>query len=149
MNRIINQKVPLAIEAIKTYLAEGDRKLDVDKEYKGYISSLGASIVQAGLLPTLSFYTDMSAVRDQLTPGQRRNQLLKAIYHVIERENISVQPDLLHYCIHKIDLTSRPDDPQYSFGDFIYNSQNEKNLTRKILLASLAIKLALRAFNNQ
>ncbi len=34
---------------------------EVPKEFKGYISSFGASIIQAGLLPTLAFYSDKSA----------------------------------------------------------------------------------------
>jgi len=58
MNEKINNLIPKAIQAIKN---SGIEKASVvKKEYKGYISSMGASIIQAGLLATLAFYQNDS-----------------------------------------------------------------------------------------
>jgi CRISPR-associated protein Cmr5 len=75
-----NELIPKAIKAISTTHIADDHG-NVQKEYKGYIASIGASIVQAGLLPTLAFYQNdsgkkahssnvLQAIRILIAPSQ-------------------------------------------------------------------------------
>ena len=134
----LKEQIPLAIEAIKTLLADGNK---VDKEYNGYVSSLGASILQSGLLPTLSFFSDNT---------KKTNKLLKAILYVLDRSAVQ-RTTLLNYTIKQIDKReeTKPDDPSYSFTRFSHNTSNEKRITKQIMEASVAIKLALRTFKQE
>jgi len=142
MNKEVNDLIPKAIEAIRKNLAEGS---EVEKEYNGYVASLGASIIQSGLLPTLSFYTDVSDVHGKLTPGQRKNKLLKAIFSLIDQDK-SESMTLLDYAIMQIDPNFKVDDASYPFSQYKPDKNKERIITRNIVNASLAIKLALRAF---
>ena len=56
-NQII-RLLPLAEEAIKAehgFVKQKDGIDTISKEYKGYVSSFGAAVIQSGLLPALYF----------------------------------------------------------------------------------------------
>jgi CRISPR-associated protein Cmr5 len=53
MNRI-EKMLPAAIDSVTGFIAVNGT---VDKAFKGYISSFGASTTTAGLLPTLMFFS--------------------------------------------------------------------------------------------
>jgi len=120
MNQKVNELIPTAIEAIKKYLVSPEGSLKVASEYKGYIASLGPSIIQSGLLPALAFYSK-SSDRTQAD----RTLVIKAITEIIglDAENDS----LLAIAIGK--------------------DQTEQNeLEDKVMNAIIALKLALRTF---
>ncbi|MBB4080313.1 CRISPR/Cas system CMR-associated protein Cmr5 small subunit [Lewinella aquimaris] len=52
----INKLLPQAYAAVKAELSP--RGEPIQKEYQGYISSFGASVMQMGLLPTLAVFAD-------------------------------------------------------------------------------------------
>jgi len=56
----VDNYLPKAFEAIKKVEIEGKRFCSdgsiIPKEYKGYVSSLGANIIQAGVKAAITFY---------------------------------------------------------------------------------------------
>jgi len=77
MNKKVNELIPKALTAIeKSGMVDAGK---VDKEYKGYISSMGASIIQSGLLPTLAFYSNEFS-----DSGKKKLKLITALHILIE-----------------------------------------------------------------
>jgi len=81
MKRKIEKFIPPAISAIKKHIEENEV---VNKEYKGYIASLGTSIIQAGLLPALSFYTDVKTSPDH----PNKNYILNCILEILRESKL-------------------------------------------------------------
>ena len=133
MNEKINNLIPKAMLAIEHYLVDNSV---VEKEYKGYISSMGASIIQAGLLATLAFYQNDS--------GKKANSsnLLKAILLLIKPDD-STETNLIKYIIDhsKKDNTTGQ---HVSVGDL--DPDKLYILEEEVSDALIALKLALRTF---
>ena len=81
MKRRIEKFIPSVISAIKKHIEENEV---VNKEYKGYIASLGTSINQAGLLPALSFYTDVKTGIEH----PNKNYVLDCILDVLRESQL-------------------------------------------------------------
>ncbi|MBP9076709.1 MAG: hypothetical protein KBG02_07590 [Haliscomenobacter sp.] len=128
MNKEIEVKIKPALDAAMSMLDPvGARK--IYEEYDGYAASLGAAIVTSGLLPALSFYTDVAKpdVNKNNQPLPRRYKILQAISAVLGLGNGKTA--LLD---HVLSL-----------------DQAEENAIKKeILSASIALKLALRSFEH-
>jgi CRISPR/Cas system CMR-associated protein Cmr5 small subunit len=75
MNRI-EKMIPDAIESVAICIASHG---NVDKAFSGYISSLGASITTAGLLPTLIFFSDKGGSQAD------RPAVIKAIEYILTK----------------------------------------------------------------
>lgn len=82
--RNIEKLIPKAIEVARVVLAEEGTV--IQKEYNSYISSLGASISQAGLISTIAYFkkTDSNSKADRI-------KLLKAIEKLIDKGEIEKQ----------------------------------------------------------
>lgn len=115
-----------ALEAVEKHLSKDGKS--VEKEYDGYAASFGASLRTSGLLPTLAFYSDYHKEKNK----PRRNHLLKALFHVVKLKNEeaakSGEDKLLEAAV---------------------RSQKPKELERDLLDASIAVKLALRNFEQK
>ncbi len=137
MNRKVNELIPKAIEAIsKTGIANGSGV--VEKEYKGYISSMGASILQSGLIATLAFYS-----KNTEGSGAKRTKLLDAIFILIENnENNRKNETLLKYILKKTKAANSGDTVKVSE----LNHTKLKNFEQKISTSLVALKLALRTY---
>lgn len=132
---IINQqKVEKAVKVLENLQAVYNGVFP--KEMKGDISSFGASIIQAGLLPSVLFFSEGNHREKPKKDGDedtkvRRAKLMKVVFDMLE------VPD--------------PDISKYS-GDrplLDYVRQNLSNSTTaldNITEAALAVKVALRAF---
>ena len=109
----IEKYIPKAIEVLDKAFTDGK----IPSAYNGYISSFGASVLQSGLLPTLSLFesTNSSA-----------------------KEN----KEYLTYIIFQI-LTNREDD--MSLLRFVL-SNNQELLKPQIMDIAIAIKLSIRTF---
>ena len=133
MNNKINNLIPKAITAIDKHLNKDGK---IPKEYKGYISSMGASIIQTGLLPTLAFYQN-----DERKKAQS-SYLLKAIFNVLV-PNLQNDQRLIDYAINEI---------KNGNGTTVQNSDNDINTDKLQILSDeisdilVALKLALRTF---
>ena len=112
----IENMIPLAIDAISKIIAKDNK---VSKEYKGYISSFGASVIQPGLIPTIAFYENENPDTIIIITLDQ-NQL----YVITDGENINGK--LL---------------------DYVLTKKEERRVTKqKINDAAIAIKLAIRTF---
>jgi len=126
MNKNINDLIPKALAAIKKSKIANDAN-EVEKEYKGYIASMGASIIQSGLLATLAFYSN-----EQSGSADKRLKLINAVNLVIWTNS-------------KDNLLS----------NVIANSDNGANkleldkFEKQISNALIALKLSLRTFKQK
>jgi CRISPR-associated protein Cmr5 len=123
MNKKVNELIPRALEAIKESQMANDAN-EVDKEYKGYIASMGASIIQSGLIATLAFYSN-----EQSQAKDKRSKLLTAIMKLI---NPGSTQRLLDYVL----LNTNKGE----------NKTEVDKFEKKISDALVALKLALRTF---
>ena len=94
------------------------------KEFKGYISSFGAAVIQSGLLPAVIFYEDNG------NSDEERSLLIRAIVVILNDE--------MGYNI------------QSAFSEFIrINDRNKQKLTEDVSKAAVSLKLALRIFEKR
>ncbi|GAA0182523.1 type III-B CRISPR module-associated protein Cmr5 [Clostridium sediminicola] len=122
--------IPKALQAVTDFIADNDMK--VKTEYKGYISSFGASIIQSGLYTAIAFYESTTSEVEK----ERRN-LLKAIRCVVDEDYDKSDKELLmNYCM--------LNDIQFSQDNVSGKSKTE--LKEEIIDAAIAIKLAIRTF---
>lgn len=103
---------------------------EYDKVFKGYISSFGASIAQAGLIPTIIFYESES---DQ---AKDRPKVVKALMQLLDQE---YQVMSLAQCL----LRKRDNKGKEDY------EKEEKQLLKKMTVAIVAIKLALRLYKEK
>ncbi len=101
-----------------------------DKVYKGYVSSFGASIAQAGLIPTIIFY---EAASDQ---AKDRPKVVKALVQLLD-EKYRVDSLAKHLLSQRAEMGKE---------DF---EREEKLLLKKVTEAMVAIKLALRLYKEK
>lgn len=126
----IEHLIPIAIRAIeKNNIPVGEKK-EVPNEYKGYIDTFGAVIVQNGLLPAVVFYENSGS--DDIK--EKRRKLLRAILEVIKPGNTLAAPV--------------PDGMTTLYQYIIQGMQHKelKTLRREVVEAAIAVKLALRTF---
>lgn len=133
IEKYFTQSLLDAIENKLVIKKEADKnKGKVPKEYKGYISSLGASIQQSGLIPTLAFYHDYEDKKEERTSGseQDRRPILDILLLLLKEKNIvpSNTENLFQYAVALDDVAK------------------ERRLKKHLLDACVALKLALRTF---
>ena len=134
MNEKINNLIPRAMDVIESSGIAHDGV--VKKEYKGYISSMGASIIQAGLLATLAFYQNDSGKK------AKSSFLLKAILSLIKPNN-STGTNLIKYVINE----SIKDNVTNNYVSVVdLDSDKLYVLEQEVSDALVALKLALRTF---
>ena len=135
MNDNINKLIPEAIKAIKkSKMAENNV---VPKEFKGYISSMGASILQTGLLATISFYANDSG------KNADSSYLLDAIHRLINPTYKTDNFKLITYVINRSKKTEINDTNigvEHLDFDKLYLVEEE------ITDVLIALKLALRTY---
>lgn len=129
--------IPLAITAIENHFKdpreEGKLK-PIPSEFQGYISSMGASVMQMGLLPTLAVFADQDS-----GAKEKRSELLEMLAAILsqyegysEKSKFSgnAQKDLFK-------ITAK------------MNAIEQENLKSHLLDAAVALKLSLRTFKLQ
>ncbi|MCX6578825.1 MAG: hypothetical protein NT166_01415 [Candidatus Aminicenantes bacterium] len=138
----IDKLIPTAINAITDNHIPV--KNCVPNEYKGYIDTFGAGIVQNGLIPAIIFYETAegkpgeSNTADKEKKGiyENRNKLMKAILQVIRENKKEVYPPAVD-----------------TLFEYVMAKKNakmeEKQIRQKVVDAAIAVKLALRTFAMQ
>lgn len=124
----LQSKIPIAIEAAKS-LRENEK---IPSEMNGYISSFGASMISAGILPTLIFFSQKggsSAGREKIIPAIE--EILN--YKLDETNKIKL--------LEKVQSLFNP----VSNTNGINYSEIDK-LTAQLNDACLLLKLAIRTF---
>lgn len=97
----------------------------IPKEFKSYISSFGASVIQSGLIPTLAFYSNSEGASED------RGLILEAIYKILNIKSES--ENLLKYVVEK-------------YEDYKDYKDDKELLIEKIMDAATALKLAIRTY---
>ena len=115
----IEKLIPDAIEIAREKLSKG--KTTMPKGYKSAISSFGASILQAGILPTVAFYSEKGESEIN------RPFLLDAIFTLIKKQT--------QQTINEGKLI-----------EYVVKNKNDKRIKQKILDSAIALKLAIRTF---
>lgn len=101
----------------------------VESEFSGYISSLGASIVSAGLLPTMIFFSNKGGSKAD------RPLVIKAIEQILQKNNfLTINEKLLK----KVETLVRNN-----------NNAELAILNDLIADAAVALKLAIRTFSEK
>lgn len=115
--------IPIALQIIKNEGIANENN-EVPDVYNGYISSFGASIIQSGLLTTVTFFD-----RENNNTKEDRRKIVNVIFSIIKTEEkykSEKETSLLKYLIeHKAHFDDIEDD---------------------IICAAIATKLALRTF---
>lgn len=124
INSLLIEKANSAIKSVGI-IKDGQ----YDNVFKGYISSFGASIAQAGLIPTIIFYEADSDAKERRKVVDALILLLDEEYHVE-----SLAKEL---------IAKRETMEGKTF------KEEEKRLLKKVSEAMVAIKLALRLYKEK
>ena len=127
MKTRIEKYIPIAITIIRQGIGMNNM---VAEEYDGYAASLGPAIIASGLLPAVSFYSDVHKAGSEDKP--HRYEILVIIAEILRtQENIDVNTEkngLLVFLLNK--------------------TQAERESLKPLIMdAVVAIKLSLRNFN--
>ena len=131
MSRRIEKYFPDILKMTKKEFEEDINKKGIPSEYKGYISTFGAMVIQNGLIPALAYFEKTDA-------NEKGNR--KKIANIV-KEFLTVKGDI------------RIDDKkklcQY-LADEVQTKRMSKDKLReienKVIDVSIALKLALRTF---
>ncbi len=128
----IEKYLPLAIRAIEEVFEDEIKSGGIPNEYKGYIASFGASLIQSGLKPTLAlFEKDKEDYLKSKNKLDEKNESFryKIILAILKTKNIFQSHDsLLRYVIEE------------------EKNKDEKILKKDIKEVAIAIHLAIRTF---
>ncbi|MGD9971036.1 MAG: type III-B CRISPR module-associated protein Cmr5 [Sulfuricurvum sp.] len=112
----INALIPEAIKIAGEKLS--DNGVSIAKQYNGYISAFGASVMQAGLLPTIAFYSNESSSSEK-----NRIVLLEAIAALLNDTK-----------------------PGERLLDYVLRKQADSRTKHNVINAAIALKLAIRTY---
>jgi CRISPR-associated protein Cmr5 len=115
MNRV-EELIPQVMKVLKKEFKDGE----VDKEYNGYISSFGASVLMSGLKASVAMFES-----EKSQTKADRKKLMNIILKVLD-ENAKDEDKLLDYILR--------------------NQDKEDFLKSKILNIATALKLCIRTF---
>lgn len=132
----VEKYIELAIKEVENTISEKDKNNKstgiVLSVYNGYISSMGASIIQSGLLPTLAVFEDLNASnksddsKKSKSEGDKK-RITNAIFNIIKQEEKDITGEnLLEYVLNNKDKMD-------------YNKE-------RIINIGIALKLAIRTF---
>jgi len=120
----IQKYIPGAVEVAKKYLAKDGK---IPDKMNGYISSFGASVISAGLLPTLVFFS-------QKGESEGRNKIVLALEALLKKEGmLDENENLLNKVLDLVKSNNT-------------NNEELKKLTDDINRLIVALKLAIRIF---
>lgn len=144
--QVIEALIPPALALIEEHLVvqpeqEGELSY-IPKVYKGYISSMGASLNQSGLLPTLAIFS----ARDSEDEGERWKLMI--ILTKLLKDKWTNRYEALAT---QTNRQGQPFPDEQRLLQFAAAKREDRTLLRAIrndlVQASIAVKLALRTFN--
>lgn len=121
----IEKILPTAIEAVKKFVIP-ENQTEVPKEFNGYISSFGASVISSGLLPTIVFFSQAGKSK-----GDRRS-VISALEYIVSKEF----PEII----------SSNEKIITKVTEMVKAEQSMNRLQEKLNEAAIALKLAIRIF---
>ena len=123
MKKRVEKYIPSAINAVKQHIASGEK---VKRQFKGYIASFGAAVIQTGLIPAVAFYSVQAGAEVD------RGKIIEAIKEILEKAGEAKigQQSLLQFLIKR-----------YEQG-----GEDMSRWKEKVMDAATALKLAVRTF---
>ena len=122
----LDDLVLFAMQELKENELFKDSLNAVPKEYKGYVSSFGPSVIQSGLLPTIMFYENSkSAVKGG------KKEILNILSGILKKTG---------------KYKKTPNSLKELTMDKIKNKAEYADLINDVLDAYTALKLSMRAF---
>lgn len=120
MNKnIINEEISLAYDAIRE-VGIANEKGEVQKTFRGQVTSFGASVLMGSLLSSIAFFSDDKKA------SVDRSLILKAIFYILEKqEKVGSEETNL----------------------FKYAQSNQREKKEEILNAATALKLAMNLYH--
>lgn len=113
---------------VEVEIAKGEENA-IPREFKGYIASFGASIIQNGLLPTIIFYDNQEA-----NTTENRSLVNEAIYRIIRDKLEEDYPEYIYTEVTDLQTLVRR------------NYKGERYIKEYVDDAITALKLAMRTF---
>ena len=138
----MNGKTLIALEVVKQLDLLENNKLP--NEYKGYISSFGASIGQAGLLPAVLFFSEKPSGDKDLTK-KRREKLMNAILTLVKTYNAVKDTKDWQKAVES-KVKDNKETGNYKLLDYVKPQSNSAACANEVLEAGIALKLAMRDF---
>ncbi len=124
MKKRVERYIPKAIDAVEVYIAQDGK---VKKQFKGYIASFGAAVIQTGLIPAVAFYSVQAGAEAD------RGKIIDAIQEILQRTgevNMDKKQSLLRFLVERFE-----------------NGDDMSRWKEKVMDAATALKLAVRIFN--
>jgi len=122
MKKIDHQLIQFASKAlIETGIVNNNA---YEREFGGYISSLGAAIIQSGLLPAMIFF------ENEDSEAKERHKVIKAVKSIINKCRESKNGKIINSTVVK----------------YILDNPDDNYLLDEITTAATAMKLALRMY---
>ncbi|MDR2011240.1 MAG: hypothetical protein LBQ22_12245 [Bacteroidales bacterium] len=123
--KLNTQMIQWAVEALdKTEIVKDNK---YKSEFNGHISSLGAAIIQSGLLPAMIFFENTES------EATDRYKVIKAVTYIINNKR--------EYSGSKKIETS--------IAEYILKNPNDNKLVQDVTEAATSLKLALRMFKKE
>lgn len=132
----IETYIPSALTLIESHMVSNG---EVEKVYRGYISSMGAAMVQSGLLPTLAVFSSPKSD----SAGADRRKLMRVITEILRTEKPDIYGTIPALAAHP-DLEE--DRLLRYAARFQGNAAKLRQIRHDVMNASVAVKLTLRTF---
>lgn len=130
MNNRVEKMIPMAFKAVNEQMKNPDDS--VSKQYNGYISSFGASVIQSGMPLALLYNLRSKDSKGKEKPKSGREvdrgPMMKAIFQIVNEYRGTV------------------DTNAKNLFDYYRDSNDQQMLRRQILDAAVAIKLVIRTY---
>lgn len=131
--RRVEELIIPALNAIESNMFKGEKdysKCEVPAEFKGYISSFGASIIQNGLVSTIHFFNNKNA-----NTKEDRTIIITLLFDMLK--SYYIQNNTYEFNFENIN----------SLLELVKENNNRLDILTEIIIdAAIALKLAIRTY---
>jgi CRISPR-associated protein Cmr5 len=149
MKQRFSTLLPAAVVAIRKEFGNKEDngeyivKQEIPREYQGYISSFGASVMQMGLLPTLAVF---GSQKEGGGSAQDRAKLLTVLQAILTSK-ASGMDGALKQEVADYSTKGKESHPLFGFAVRVAGDQvKQRELRTHLMDAAVATKLAIRTF---
>ncbi|MFT6001175.1 MAG: CRISPR/Cas system CMR-associated protein Cmr5 small subunit [Neolewinella sp.] len=149
MKQRFSTLLPAAVTAIRKEFGQKEDngeytvQKEIPREYQGYISSFGASVMQMGLLPTLAVFGSQNEGGGS---AQDRAKLLTVLQAILTSKASGIDSELKQE-ISDYSTKGKESHPLFGFAVRVAGDQaKQRELRTHLMDAAVAAKLAIRTF---
>ncbi|MEG2717672.1 MAG: type III-B CRISPR module-associated protein Cmr5, partial [Eubacterium sp.] len=130
--RIINEMIPKAYTVLETVKIAKNGK--INENYRGQISSFGASVIMGSLLPAVAYFSEKGNTDVNVDDGVDRRKIINAITLLLYGDEKNARSSNLFSILREqIGET----------GNTVNTLLNESYIKEKVINAAIALKLAM------